>query len=671
MRINKLFLSLPLLGAVILTTACEQTGQSKGRAQASAPPPNANAPTITAKQEAPKPKPEAQTPTPAVDPVDGLIATVEKEYQKGQANYKAGHLEAAKNDFDRAFNMMLQGPMDIHSDERLEREFDKVVEAVNNLELLALKEGDGFTEQRSEPAPIDEANDVTFPVDPNVKAKAEVELRATHSDLPLVMNDRVASFISFFSSTKGRYTLEGALARAGRYREMISTVLKDEGVPQDLIYLAQAESGFRPLALSRAGARGMWQFMASRASGYGLERNWWVDERQDPEKATRAAARHLKDLYNQFGDWYLAMAAYNSGPGTVQRAVQRTGYADFWELYRRDVLPQETRNYVPIIVAVTIMAKNPAQYGLEHVVPDAAPKFETVKINYPVDLRLVAECADTSVSVLQDLNPSLLRMTTPKDMSFDLKLPAGSSARYQEAIAAIPQDMRVLWRYHKVQPGETLGDIARKYHTTAKAISEANNLTDDDLSPESKLIIPVTAGGRKLGDDSETLAFSKHATRYKVRKGDTVLSVADDFSVPVERLRKWNHISGNQLKAGRTILIYKPVAAAEPSGRSVASKSKKPTTVAKGSKSKKVVDADEEDDDDPALDAKPQKKGKLVPAAEVKKGAKPAKTKTHKVRPGETLSSIATEYNTTVAQLKKDNGKAAKNLQAGSVLVIR
>ena len=217
---------------------------------------------------------------------------------------------------------------------------------------------------------------------------------------------------------------------------MISRTFKEEGVPQDLIYLAQAESGFQPLALSRAGARGMWQFMASRARSYGLERSWWVDERQDPEKSTVAAARHLKDLYKQFGDWYLAMAAYNSGASTVQHAVERTGYADFWELYRRGVLPKETRNYVPIILAVTIMAKNPAQYGLEHVTPEPAPQVDQVTIDYPVDLRLVAECVDTSVNYLQELNPSLLRMTTPKDQSFTLNLPAGSREKYETAIAA-------------------------------------------------------------------------------------------------------------------------------------------------------------------------------------------------------------------------------------------
>ncbi len=665
MRIPKSLLSLPLLGAVIISSACEQSG---GKQKTSAtPPPKATAPTLTAQKEPEKPKVEpTKPPAQQQDPVQTLIDQVEKEYQKGQANYKAGHLEAAKDSFDRAFDMMLQGPVDVHSDERLEREFDKIVEAVNTLEMAALKEGDGFTEQKSEPAPIDEANDVTFPVDPNVKAKAEAELKETHSDLPLVMNDRVASFINFFANGKGRSTLEHALARSGRYREMISRVLKEEGVPQDLIYLAQAESGFHPLALSRAGARGMWQFMASRASGYGLERNWWLDERQDPEKATRAAARHLKDLYNQFGDWYLAMAAYNSGPGNVQRAVQRTGYADFWELYQRGVLPKETQNYVPIIVAVTIMAKNPAQYGLEHIVPEPAPKVDTVKINYPVDLRLVAECADTSVDTLQELNPSLLRLTTPKDRDFDLRLPAGTADKFQTAIAAIPQDMRVWWRYHKVQPGETLEQVARRYRTTGKAIAEANNLEDEELQRESKLIIPVTPG--RSVESGSSLAFSKRATRYKVRKGDTVLSVADDFSVPVDRLRKWNHLKGTSLKPGRTLLIYKPVAGEEPAGRSVASRTKKGA-----SKPKKVVSEDE--DDEPALDAKSQQKGHLAPVSKKtdrkKDTANPGKKQTHKVKKGETLTSIAAEYNTSVEQLKKDNGKIAKNLRAGSVLVIK
>src|SRR6266516_4657645 len=295
--------------------------------------------------------------------------------------------------------------------------------------MQALQEGEGFTEQKAEPAPIDEANGVTFPVDPKIKAQAEVEVQATRSDLPLMLTDPVAGYINYFS-TRGRSTLEHALIRGGRYQDMIQKVLRQEGVPQELIFLAQAESGFHPLAVSRVGARGMWQFMGSRARGYGLQRSWWVDERQDPEKATHAAARHLKDLYNQFGDWYLAMAAYNSGPGTVQQAVRRTGYADFWELYRRNVLPKETRNYVPIILAVTIMTKNPSQYGLDQVAMERPDDYDTVTLDYPVDLRLVGDCIGSTSSDLQDMNPGLLRLSTPRTGSFQLHIPAGTKEQF-------------------------------------------------------------------------------------------------------------------------------------------------------------------------------------------------------------------------------------------------
>src|SRR5438067_4060124 len=522
---------LPVVALLVLALpSCEDAAKKKRAA--TAPPMRATAPTLTAaRAQAPEQKPappkSQEKLQPKADAVDSMVSAVEKEYQAGQENYNAGHLEAAKQNFDHAFNMLLSGSTDVHSDDRLEHEFDKIVEGTNGLEMIALKAGDGFTEQKLEPAPIDEANDVTFPVDPRIKVKAEQELKRTRSDLPLVLNDTVASYINYYSS-RGRGVLERALIRAGRYRDMIERVLREEGVPQDLIYLAQAESGFQPLAMSRASARGMWQFMSSRAAGYGLQRNWWLDERQDPEKATRAAARHLHDLYNQFGDWYLAMAAYNSGPGTVQKGVQRTGYADFWELYRRGVLPKETKNYVPIILAMTIMAKNPAQYGLQNITPEPPLEAEKVTIDYPVDLRLVAECVDTSVATLQELNPGLLRFTTPRQGKFDLALPAGSKDKFLTTIAAIPPDMRTAWRYHRVAAGDTLVEIARKYHTTSKAITEVNNLEGSDVTPDAKLIIPVTPG---RGSDDTAVHYSKAITRYKVRQGDTVLSVADEWSV--------------------------------------------------------------------------------------------------------------------------------------------
>ena len=622
-----------LLFALLLAlVSCKTTDTPTARVE---PPPQAVAPTITAAA----PAPVAEPAPPQPDPVDVLIAQAEKQYQSGQANYAAGHLEAAKDNFDQAFDLLLESPLDVHSNDRLRQEFDKIVEGVHNLELLALKQGDGFSEQQAEPAPIDEANSVTFPVDPNIKAKAEVELKNTRSDLPLVLNDEVASYINYYS-TRGRGFLERALVRSGRYRAMILRILKQEGVPQDLIYLAEAESGFHPLALSRVGARGMWQFMASRASGYGLVRNWWEDDRQDPEKATRAAARHLKDLFNQFGDWYLAMAAYNSGPGNVQRAVQRTGYADFWELYRRNVLPPETKNYVPIILAVTIMAKNPSQYGLEHLVLDDPVASDTVTIDYPVDLRLVAECVDSDVAALQDLNPSLLRMTTPKSGSFDLHLPAGTADKFQSAIAAIPVDKRVWWRYHKVGSGETVAEIARQYRTTARAIEEVNNLDDGDLQTDAKLIIPVTPGRRDRAEVAG-MVFAKHPTFYRVRKGDTILSVADDFGVPAARLRRWNGLKGDRLRAGARLRIYKPVPAARLAAQDKRTSSRGKTgKVASKAKKKQSLDA--------------EAAGRVL----------------HKVKPGETLYSIASQYNTSVAALRRAN-RVGEILRPGDVLVIR
>src|SRR6202158_2529107 len=524
MGIKKLTLLIASLTAMLLAGSACHTEQR----QAKLPAPQANAPAMTAavpavpasvaqKESDPKPAPSktVQTaPQPKAEPVADLIANAEKEYQAGEGKFRAGDLEAAKRSFDHAVDLLLQSPAEIRSDERVQHELERVLEGVNRPELAALQSDNPAPQQKAEPAPIDEVNDLTPPVAPNVKPRAEAEIKATHSDLPLMLTDQVAGFINYFSTPKGHEILQHALERGGRYREMIEGTLRDQGVPQELIYLAQAESGFHSLALSRVGARGMWQFMSSRARGYGLSHSMWVDDRQDPEKSTRAAARHLKDLYNQFGDWYLAMAAYNSGPGTVQAAVKRTGYADFWELYGRNVLPKETRNYVPIILAVTIMTKNPSQYGLDAVVMEKPADYDTVTINYPVDLRLVAECVNSGTSELQDLNPSLLRLTTPRAGKFELHLPAGTKDQYETAIASIPTDMRLWWRYHMVHPGDTIVSLARNYHTTAKSITAANHLEGTELDADAKLVIPVAPGKHPVSD---TANYARRLTRYNGR----------------------------------------------------------------------------------------------------------------------------------------------------------
>lgn len=633
MRVRKLHVLAPMvvllaLVAISCETAEKKQATTKPPAQATAPPlPQPSKPAATSAVE------NSKTPNDT-EAVDSLLAKVEQALRNGQADYAAGRVEEAHADFDKAVDLLLEGPLDIRSDERLQAEFDKVIEGVYTLEMAAVTAGgDTVAEQKSEPAPIDEANSITFPEQPTVTPEQQAAVKRIPSELPLELKPAVENYIYFFSG-RGRGTLEAALIRSGRYRDMILRVLKEEGVPQELIYLAQAESGFHPLAVSRAGARGMWQFMASRATGYGLERNWWVDERQDPEKATRAAARHLKDLYREFNDWYLAMAAYNSGPGTVQNAVARTGYADFWQLYNRGVLPNETRNYVPIILAVTIMAKNPAQYGLDHVTPEPPLQADTVEINYPVDLRLVAECTDTSVALIQDLNPSLLRMTTPKDGGFELKIPKGTTGKYQSRIAAIPADKRVWWRYHKVASGDTLASLSHQYRTPASAIASANELrANEALQPASILIIPIAPGR----EGASNLAFSRKILRYHVRKGDSVLTVADDFAVPAEKLRQWNHLHGDRLVPGRILLIHRVVS--EP-GPAEANR--------KGS-----------------VHASPAA-AKLRPSNNLNSSER----RVHKVKPGETLASIAAEYKTTVGQLQRNNKLVSATIHPGDTLII-
>jgi membrane-bound lytic murein transglycosylase D len=594
-------------------------------------------------QEQDNAAPQQQQPlTTATDPVADLIAHAEKEYQAGLDNFQAGKTEDAKENFDRAVNALLESNLDIRSDNRLQKEFDRIVEGVNKLGLGEAGP-DSDAQQKSEPAPIDETNGLTPAADPNVKAKAQAELKAIHSDLPLMMTDQVAGYISYFSN-RGRGVFERALIRSGRYHDMIVSIFKQEGIPQDLIYLAQAESGFHPLAVSRAGARGIWQFMGARGRGYGLQHNVYLDDRQDPEKSTWAAAHHLKDLYNQFGDWYLAMAAYNSGPGTVQAAVKRTGYADFWELYRRDVLPKETRNYVPIILAVTIMAKNPAQYGLSSLALDRPTPYDSVTIDYPVDLHLVADCVGSTAEQLQDLNPRLLRLSTPREGNFELHLPAGTKEQYESSIASIPPADRLWWRYHVVHSGDTLASLARTYRTTAKSIAEVNHLEGDDaLEADAKLVIPLAPGKHPVGD-SQT--YARRITRYKVHKGDTVETVADNFGVPAQMVRRWNGIRGDSLHGRRVLAVHLPVAP------SIAA-TEVTTARSATSGSKHAI----------------QRSPAVVSS---KSGGQPEAEAVvhHKVKIGETLYSIANAYNTTVAALKRDNRNVAV-LRPGMILIVQ
>jgi membrane-bound lytic murein transglycosylase D len=547
LRISRTSSRFFVVGALALSLAgCSPSS----RKPAAAPAPQASAPALpTPQQQADQAAARAkQTRTIQQQRVDALIANVENAFAAGQADYRKGNLVEAKAAFDRAVDLMLSSGIDIKSDPQLQDEFDRIVDSVNALEMEALKQGNGFA-PAVEPTPGDVASDVTFAVDPNLVAKARADLATTKSDLPLVMNDYVAAFINFFANTqRGHNTLLHSFQRAGRYRSMIQHVMSEEGVPQDLIYLAVAESGFQPRAVNRSsGAGGMWQFMPY--GDYGLSRNRYVDERFDPVKSTRAYARYMKFLYNQLGDWYLAMAAYDHGAGNIQRAVQRTGYGDFWELYKRHELPHETENYVPEILAAIIIANHPTQYGFDEITLDPPVLTDTVTLNYSVDLRLVSDIVDAPVDELLALNPSLLRFTTPPDASFDLHLPAGAADLFQQRIASIPEDKRNAWRYHRVAPGDTMESVASSFHVSVANLAAANQMSaDESLAGVESVVVPVPPAPES----------TSRVMMYTARRGDTLVSIADRFGVSLAQLRTWNHLSGIRVAPGRRLRVAEP-----------------------------------------------------------------------------------------------------------------
>jgi membrane-bound lytic murein transglycosylase D len=533
-------LALALAGCVPSQPAANRQGDS---AQATAP--ALPAPPQTAAPAVPPPTREEQR-------VSLLIQQVEQAYAFGEADYRKGNLAEAKVEFDRAVDLMLTSGIDIKGNSRLQDEFDRIVDKVNALEMEALKQGNGFV-PKEEPSPAEVASDVTFVVDPNLLAKARTNLATTKSDLPLVVNDYVASYINFFANTqKGHNTLLHSFQRAGRYKAMIQRVLAEEGVPQDLIYLAVAESGFQPRAIgpsTRSGGRagGMWQFMP--VGNYGLTRNAYVDERFDPEKSTRAYARYMKFIHDQLGDWYLSMAGYDWGAGNVQRAVQKTGYADFWELYKRNNLPAETKNYVPEILAAIIIANNPTQYGFDDVTLDPPVLTDTVTINYAVDLRLVSDIVGAPMDEMMALNPSVLRMETPPEASFDLHLPAGTATLFAQRIAAIPEAKRNAWRYHRVAAEDTLASVAREHNISIAELATANQLRpSDSLQGLEGLVVPQAPA-----------AIPAHVALYTVRRGETLVTVADRFGVSLSQLRRWNGITGFKVEPGRRLHVAEPV----------------------------------------------------------------------------------------------------------------
>lgn len=384
-----------------------------------------------------------------------------------------------------------------------------------------------------------------------------LESVASKYDIPLAYNEAVADYLAFFQGP-GRRFFTVWLERSGRWIPLFREILREHGVPEDLVYLAMIESGFSMHARSWAAAVGPWQFIEGTGRQYGLRTDFWVDERRDPIKATHAAARFLKRLHETWGDWYLAWAGYNAGPARVQKAIEKHGTRDFWELAATDdAFRKETRHYVPKLIAAALIAKHPRHFGFGEIAYHEPLAWETVEIPDATDLEVIARCAGTTVEEIQLLNPELRRWATPpvgpRGEPYLLRLPAGTRVRFAENFANVKPHERFTFRSYKVRPGDTIGAIALAFDTSAAEVMRANRIADPRrLRIGQELIIPVPpdAGprtdvvrhARASSSRRAVAAAPAGAVWHTVQAGETLGHVALRYGCSVEDLKRWNGI---------------------------------------------------------------------------------------------------------------------------------
>jgi len=445
-------------------------------------------------------------------------------------------------------------------------------------------------------------------------------------DLPIVMNDRVKKSIIYYQ-TVAREAFKKFLVRSHRYKNMMVEIIDSYGLPRDLVYLSMVESGYNPRAYSWARASGLWQFISSTGRHYKLDRNWWLDERRDPIKSTHAACQFLKDLYDQFGDWELAMAAYNGGPGRVSRTIKKQKTIDFWKMK----LKRQTMDYVPLIMAATIIAKDPSKYGFDDINFEPEIVWDEIEIDKCLELSVVAKTVGCKVNDLKDLNPELLRKYTPPNTkSYLLKIPKGTKQKFLAAYDGLPSPKETSWVRHDIRRGETISTIASRYGVSQYAILEANNLSRrSTIYAGKQIIVPVPMDRSYSGSSKKSREYTSKNSIYSVRSGDTMWDIARAFGTSVEALRGINYIErGSRIYVGQKLKI--PTDATKLESTSYASKqSNNNSSVTISSNS-------------------------------------------HKVRKGDTLWDIARKYGTTTSAIRKMNslGRSSR-IYPGQVLAVK
>ena len=577
---------------------------------------------------------------------------------RAQEAFAIDRVEQARSDLDEAFHILAELETDdtaLEPDQRrletlsitVEETYFALLPRLERLSpgspLVLLLEG--LSEEKIEDLPEDAA--------PLVRIH---QLRQ-HCDLPIDANPRVAASIHFFQ-TRGRETFATWMRRSGRYRDLILDVLAEENLPRDFLYLAMIESGFNPRAYSRAKAVGLWQFMEATGRLEGLHKTYWVDARRDPDKSTRAAAQHLKGLHRHFGDWRLAAAAYNSGRGRVSRAIEKAGSRSFWDLQ----LPRETANYVPLLMAATVISKDPEAFGFELEKPDRPLRYDVVHLPDPIRLAAAAGCANCDEAELKELNPELRRGFTPprNDLPYRLRVPKGASKKFMACFSKLPESERLDLDVYIVQASDNVSSIAAKLGVTSRTIIEANSLRNPDrIYRGQQLYVPIGTGPRVTADGS-----------YVIRPGDSLSRIAARYNVHVSQLRQWNGIEGDLIRPGKKLRV---AVAANPSLSQVA------PTRRKGGNSYYVVSTGEtlwSIAHQFALDVKTLRDWNGIRGDVIRPGQKllvsRSKPTTYTVAKGDTLYSIARRFGLTVEALADANGlKLSAILPAGTTLRIK
>jgi len=509
--------------------------------------------------------PPAPAP-PAPSPIDRSTDL----FYAGKQAALSGDFDCAEDRFQQALNEVIPPGSPRPAAPEVEEFSASLYESIARYEAMAETSPEtDAAETRGLPDELQGVSGQTSAADlQRARDAVKTDARAASFDIPITVNDSVLAIIANFSSRESvRERFTDGLVRAGRYMPMIREVFRREGLPTDLAYVAMIESSFKTQARSRARAQGVWQFIAPTGRRYGLKSTRVVDERSDPVKATEAAAAYFRDLYALFNDWYLAMAAYDSGEGRVARAISRTGVDNYWELCRIGALPKETRLYVPSVIAAALIDKNQEHYGFR-VEPEPPLSFETAELSRPVDLRRLASASGLNYADLAELNPELRTAVTPREAAgYALRVPRGFRATVLARADGLPEASVPALRHHRVQRGETIARVARRFGVSAAALAEANDLpVTARLAPRRVLVIPdaeVTYASRKKGRarkrNADTVAIPRAGfqnSAYRVRKGDTLFSIATRHHTTVEALRNWNRLGpGASIRPGERLSV--------------------------------------------------------------------------------------------------------------------